>query len=240
MEWSDEGIVLSVRAHGETSAIVELLTREHGRHMGLVRGGRSRRLRPVLQAGNVVAARWKARLADHLGSFTLELETAHAARLMEHRGMLAGLQSMALLLRLLPERDPHPNLFEITRFVVGFGDEPEIWPALYVRWELALLDELGAGLDLTSCAATGTQEDLAFVSPRSRRAVSRAAGEPYADKLLTLPAFLRPRLGKDSDGRTASSEDVSSGLELTGFFLMRDVLEPGGGTLPPSRTRVLP
>lgn len=233
IEWADEGIVLSVRPHGETSAIAELLTRANGRHMGLVRGGRSRRMRPVLQAGNVVDAVWKARIPEHLGNLTLELRDAHAARLMEHRAMLAGVQSMAQLIRLLPERDPHPNLYEVTSFVVGYADDPEIWAALYVRWELALLDDLGFGLDLTSCAATSATDDLIYVSPKSGRAVSRLAGEPYADRLLELPAFLQP-----GTAREASRDDIRAGLALTGFFLERDVLSPANASLPAMRDRV--
>ncbi|MBI1386322.1 MAG: DNA repair protein RecO [Rhizobiales bacterium] len=234
MEWRDEGIVLTARPHGETSAVVDLLTRRHGRSSGLVRGGRSRRLRPVLQIGNHVDVVWKARLADHLGNCTLELRGAYAARAIENRVILSGLQSLASLARLLPERDPHPELFEVTLFVLSLVDEVEIWPALYVRWELALLGELGVGLDLASCAATGATDDLAFVSPRSRRAVSRTAGAPYADRLLALPAFLLP-----GAGRSASADDIRDGLALTGFFLTRDVLEPRQMALPEARRQVL-
>src|SRR5262245_45087673 len=190
MDWSDEGVILSVRPHGETGAVLELFTRAHGRHLGLVHGGRSRKLRPVLQTGNHVDVTWKARLADNLGHFALELRTPNAARVMEDAGGLLALTCMAELARLLPERDPHPGLYEITQFVLGFLDEREVWPALYVRWELALLDELGFGLDLASCAATGATSSLIYVSPKSGRAVSAEAGEPYKDRLFALPAFL--------------------------------------------------
>ena len=139
MNWSDEGIVLSVRPHGETATVVELLTRQHGRHFGLVHGGRSRRMRPVLQIGNHVEATWKGRLAEHLGYFTTELRKGYAASVMEDPLALAGLTSLCALARLLPERDPHPEIFEVTLFVLSYLNDNSIWPALYVRWELNLL-----------------------------------------------------------------------------------------------------
>ena len=178
MEWSDEAVILSVRPHGETAAVVELLTRSHGRHSGLVHGGRSRKSRPILQMGNQVEARWKARLSEHLGHMTVELQRGFAASAMDDPLALAALGSMCTLSRLLPERDPHPNLYEITLFVLGFLDDASVWPALYVRWELAFLGELGFGLDLSKCASTGETTDLIYVSPKSGRAVSRAAGLP--------------------------------------------------------------
>jgi len=233
MEWNDEGIILSARGHGETSTIVELFTREQGRHLGLVRGGRSRRMRPILQAGNHVDATWRARLAEHLGYLTLELKHGYAAEVIEKPKMLAGLMSLCALARLLPERDPHPSLYEVTLFVLGYMNDDAVWPALYVRWELALLDELGVGLDLESCAATGSIEDLFYVSPKSRRAVSRAAGAPYADKLLALPRFLRRDRGGSSTPR-----DVADGLKLTGYFLERDVLTPRDIAMPEPRRRL--
>jgi DNA repair protein RecO (recombination protein O) len=230
MEWTDEGVVLSVRAHGETAAVVELFTRAHGRHLGLVHGGRSRRLRPVLQIGNHVDATWKARLADNLGHFGIELRRGFAAPLMDDAAALAAITSMASLVRLLPERDPHPNLFEITLFVLGFLDEAAVWPALVVRWELALLDELGFGLDLASCAATGTRENLVYVSPKSGRAVSRAAGEPWRDRLLALPAFLG-----EQEAAPPSADDLAAGFALTGYFLERHLYAPHGAALPDAR-----
>ena len=167
MQWSDEGIVLSVKPHGETAAIVDLWTRAHGRHMGLVHGGRSRRLRPVLQPGNHIDAAWKARLADQLGTMSVEMRRAFAAETMDDAQALMGLSSITTLTRLLPERDPHPNLYEITLFVLGFLNDATVWPALLVRWEMALLDELGFGLDLSQCAATGSNDQLIYVSPKS-------------------------------------------------------------------------
>jgi DNA repair protein RecO (recombination protein O) len=234
MHWSDEGVVLSVRPHGEAGAVLELFTRVHGRHLGLVHGGRSRRLRPLLQTGNHVDASWKARLADHLGHFTLELRKSYAAQVMEDKAALAAMTSMATLARLLPERDPHPNLFEVTLFVLGYLDDPGVWPALVVRWELALLEELGYGLDLASCAATGKTADLAYVSPKSGRAVSAEAGAPYRDRLLALPSFLRAEAA-----RKVTGQDVDAGFTLTGHFLEARVLRPREMDLPEARSRLL-
>ena len=234
MQWSDEAIVLSVRPHGETSAVVELFTRSHGRHLGLVHGGRSRKLRPILQTGNHVNATWKARLHDQLGHFSIELGRPFAAEAMENVAALAALGTLTGLTRLLPERDPHPNLYEITLFVLGFLDDVTVWPALLVRWELALLEELGFGLDLSECAATGANDQLVYVSPKSGRAVSASAGEPYRDRLLRLPGFLvkgRPGL--------VTVSDVYDGFVLTGHFLESRVLAPRGEKLPEVRGRIL-
>jgi len=235
MQWSDEGVVLSVRPHGEAGAVLELFTRQHGRHLGLVHGGRSRKLRPVLQTGNHVDADWKARLADHLGHFTLELRKGIAATLMEDAAALAALTSMATLARLLPERDPHPNLFEVTLFVLGFLDDRAVWPALLARWELTLLEELGFGLDLAACAATGRTSDLVYVSPKSGRAVSAEAGAPYKDRLLALPAFLRG----GSTGGTVTDDDLRAGFALTGYFIETRVLRPREMEMPDARSRLL-
>jgi DNA repair protein RecO (recombination protein O) len=232
MQWADEGVILSVKPHGETAAVVEIFTRAHGRHLALVHGGRSRKLRPVLQTGNHIDAVWKARLAEHLGHVNLELRKGYAAQAMEDPLALAGLSSLCALARLLPERDPHPSLYEITLFVLGFLDEPDVWPALMVRWELALLDELGFGLDLASCAATGVRENLIYVSPKSGRAVSAAAGAPYKERLLRLPPFLAK--GGQAD---ATAPDVIAGLELTGHFLKARVLEPREEAMPEARIR---
>jgi DNA repair protein RecO (recombination protein O) len=234
MHWSDEGVVLSVRPHGETGAVLELFTRQHGRHLGLVFGGRSRKLRPVLQTGNHLDAAWKARLADHLGHYTVELRKGFAALLMEDGAALAAMISIAALARLLPERDPHPNLFEVTLFVLGFLDDRQVWPALVVRWELALLEELGFGLDLAACAATGSTADLAYVSPKSGRAVSAAAGEAYKDRMLALPAFLRV-----GAAGPVNAQDVVAGFALTGHFLEERVLRPRDMAMPEARGRLL-
>lgn len=234
MQWTDEGIVLSVRPLGETAAVVELFTRGHGRHLGLVHGGRSRRLRPLLQVGNHVDATWKGRLSEQLGHITVELRRGFAAESMDSDAALSALMTLTSLMRLLPERDPHPNLYEITLFVLGFLDDVTVWPALMVRWELALLEELGAGLDLSECAATGSNDQLIYVSPKSGRAVSASAGEPYRDRMLALPPFLtKARTG------SVTARDVLNGFALTGHFLETRVLLPRGETLPEPRGRII-
>ena len=235
MNWTDEAIVLSVRPHAETQAVVELLTRDHGRHLGLVYGGRSRQMRPILQPGNHVSVTWKARLADQLGFVTLELERAHASAAMERADALAALSSLTTLAHLLPERDPHPSLYEVTQFVLGFLDDDSVWPALMVRWELALLDELGFGLDLATCAASGATTDLVYVSPRSGRAVSATAGEPYKDKLLALPGFLRGR----RPGGPLAPDDLAQGFRLSGHFILTRIFAPLGQDMPAARTRMV-
>src|SRR5690606_24311499 len=191
MQWTDEGIIIGTRRHGETSLIVELMTPAHGRHLGLVRGGRSRRWQSVLQPGNSVTVTWRARLHEHLGHYVLDATVQRAARLIEGASGLYGIQTLAALLRLLPERDSHPHLYEALGAILDFLDEPLVGGGLIVRFELKLLDELGFGLDLDRCAVSGTSDDLVYVSPRSGRAVSRAAGAAYQSRLLPLPAFLR-------------------------------------------------
>lgn len=234
MDWSEEGVVLGVRRQGENNVVLELFSRGHGRHLGLVRGGRGRRLRPVLQTGNLVQVTWRARLAEHLGTYTVEALEMQAARLMDEPFKLAGLMSMAELTRLLPEREPHERLYEAFRIVLSQIDDDAVWPALLVRWELGLLEELGFGLDLSKCAATGTTERLIYVSPKSGKAVSEEAGKPYKPKLLALPAFI-------GAGRTEapSSADICDGFKLTNHFLERDVLLPRGLSMPQSRERVV-
>ncbi len=228
MEWRDEGIILAVRNHGEASAIAEVLTAGHGRCLGLVRGGRSRQMRPVLQPGNHVELTWRARLEEHLGNFALEPLHLKAGLIMAEPLRLMALSSMTALAQALPEREPHGRLFTAMQIILDAIDHDEIWPALMVRWELGLLDELGFGLDLSRCAATGSREQLIYVSPKSGRAVSRGAGEPYRERLFALPDFL-------SSGADASRGDVSNGLKLTAYFLDRHVLGPRGMTLPQAR-----
>jgi len=225
MEWRDEGVILSVRRHGETSAIAEILTAEHGRTMGLVRGGRSKQQRPVLQAGNAVQAVWRARLEEQLGTFTLEPLDLKAGAIMEEPFRLAGLATLTGLAQLLPEREPHPRVYEALRIVLDAIDQDELWPALLVRWELGLLDELGFGLDLSKCAATGSRDELLYVSPRSGKAVSAAAGDPFRDRLFRLPPFLR-------EGSAAPPRDIIEGLKLAAFFLDRHLFEPRGMNFP--------
>jgi DNA repair protein RecO (recombination protein O) len=232
MDWSDEGIFLSAKPLGEANMVAELLTRAHGRHLGLVRGGRSRRMRPLLQPGNLLRATWRARLSEHLGGFNVELVEAHAARVLDDAPALSAISSLAGLARLLPERDPHAELYDAALNVLRSFDDAGTWPALLVRWELQLLGELGFGLDLSECAATGIDADLAYVSPRSGRAVSRDAGQPYCSKLLKLPAFLLDRMAPIGAG------DIQAGFALTGHFLERDVLEPHGLSMPQARERL--
>jgi len=233
MDWSDEGIFLTAKPLGEANAIAELFTLGHGRHLGLVRGGRSRRMRPLLQPGNLLRVTWRARLSEHLGGFNVELIEAHAARVLDDRLALAALGSLSGLARLLPERDPHPELYAATLDVLrAFGDF-DLWPARLVRWELQLLQELGFGLDLSECAATGSEAELAYVSPRSGRAVSRDAGQPYCSKLLQLPAFVL------DNGAAVDQDEILAGFTLSGHFLERDVLAPHGLAMPQARERLL-
>ena len=236
MEWSDDAIVLSVRPHGESSAILEALTREHGRHLGLVRGGASRRMKPVLQPGNSVRLQWRARLSEHLGSFTVEPVRARAGDLMEGREKLIGLNALTAIAGVaLPEREAHEPVFEVANILLDAMVEDGLahWGPLYVRWEAGLLEALGFGLDLSHCAATGTMENLRFVSPRSGRAVSGEAGAPYAGRLFALPAFL---LGSQN-GEVAPGE-LAAGLALTGHFLLERVLRPQGKDIPGARLRL--
>jgi len=233
MEWRDEGIVLGTRKHGETSAILEVMTRAHGRHLGLVRGGRSRKQQPVLQPGNRVDLLWRARLDEHLGIFQAEAIEMNAARLMDSAVAVYGLQTMAAHLRLLPERDAHGGLYETLAVMISHLGDADAAGELVARFELLILDELGFGLDLSQCAATGTRQDLAYVSPKSGRAVSRAAGAPWHDKMLALPAFLQ-RSGPRAD--QAALEDA---FRLTGFFFTRHVYEPRGLEPPDARAGFL-
>jgi len=190
-------------------------------------------MRPLLQPGNLIRVAWRARLAEHLGGFNVELIEAHAARVLDDARALATISTLAGLTRLLPERDPHPRLYETALALLRSLEHAEIWPTLLVRWELQLLGDLGFGLDLTECAATGTDADLTYVSPRSGRAVSRDAGQPYCNKLLRLPAFLL------DDAAMASETDILAGLALTGHFLERDVLAPHGLAMPQARERLI-
>ena len=234
MDWEDEGIVLGARPHGEANAVAELFTRAHGRHLGLVRGGRSRRQRPVLQAGNLVHATWRARLAEHLGTFQIEIKEARAGLILDDPAALAGVNTFAAHARLLPERDPHVGLYDAALVILSHLDTIEVWPGLFVRWELALLEELGFGLDLSACAATGATQELIYVSPKSARAVSARAGEPYREKLLNLPAFLRHGVSAAPE-----PEEIAAGFALTGYFLERHVFGPHGLVMPDSRHQLL-
>lgn len=224
MEWTDEGIVLGVRRHGESSAIVELLTRAHGRHLGLARGGAGSRMRPLLQPGNSVRAVWRARLDEHLGYYAIEGTRLRAATVLASPHAVYGVTHLASLARLLPERDPHEDIYEMLDRVLDDFDDVGEAAAHLIKFELAMLAELGFGLDLESCAATGETADLIYVSPKSGSAVSRQAGDPWRDRLLRLPPFLRQGGGPDG----WSDQDLQDGFRLTGLFLLRHVLEPRG------------
>lgn len=230
MEWRDEGIILGVRRHGETSVILEAMTRGRGRHLGLVRGGRSRKLQPVLQVGNRVELTWRARLDEHLGAFQAEALELNAARLFASPAAIYGLQTVAAHLRLLPERDPHPGLFDALRVVIGGFDDAASTAELLARFELLMLEELGFGLDLDRCAATGVTDDLVYVSPRSGRAVSAAAGRPYHDRMLALPAFLKRGVDRRGD-----LDAYLAAFRLTGHFFERNVYGPRGIAMPEAR-----
>lgn len=233
MQWTDEGIVLGVRRHGEASGILELMTREHGRHLGMVRGAFGSRLKPILQPGNSVTATWRARLDEHLGNYTVEALNLRASGYFSASHAIYGVGHLAALMRLLPERDPHAGLYAAFEGLLDRLDDP-VWAApAVVRFEFRLLAELGFGLDLTECAATGVTEELVFVSPRSGRAVSRAAGIPYADRMLRLPAFLQ------DEAAAAAAGDLADGFALTGFFLERHVLAPRGLTLADERAHFI-
>lgn len=232
MDWQEDAIVLGAKKHGETSAILEVLTRNHGRHAGLVRGGRSKRMRPILQQGNLAQVTWRARLEEQLGNFTLEPISLGAALAMDDPFRLAGLTTLTALCALLPDRDPQPQVYEAALLVLENLDHADIWPALLVRWEAGLLDALGFGLDLSQCAATGSTENLIYVSPKTGRAVSGQAGEPYKTKLFALPPFL-------INPTSATDQEVLDGFALTGYFLHRNLAQPRHIELPDSRGRVV-
>jgi DNA repair protein RecO (recombination protein O) len=229
-EWEDDAFVLSARAHGESGAIVDLLTAEHGRHAAHVAGGGSRRMRPFLQPGARVVARYRARVSEQLGSASLEPVGEGPAALFDDPAALMGLSAAAAVAAgALPEREPHPGAFYGLEAFIAALAATDAWPAVFVRFEAGLLQDLGFGLDLSRCAATGSLDDLIYVSPRTGRAVSRNAGEPYSDKLLPLPPFL---LGAQAG---LGPGDVGAGLDLTGHFLEQFVFGPLNRPLPPAR-----
>ena len=232
VSWEDQGIILAVRSFGEHDAIITLLTEKQGRHAGIVKGGSGKRGRSLLQPGNLVKAWWRARLDEQLGTFTLEGLRPFAADAMSVPEVLAGLAALcAMAEATLPEREPHADVYRHTLHLLenlhGAG-----WEANYVLWELALLRDMGYGLDLTTCAATGATDDLAYVSPRSGRAVSRAAGAPYVPRLLVLPAFVR-----DESANAAGPEEIAQGLALTEHFFDTHVFGPHRQKIPASRQR---
>lgn len=230
MEFSDDAYVLSARAHGDTGVVVELLTAGHGRRAAYVAGGASRRMKPFLQAGARVSVDFRSRTADQLGSARLEPVGQGPAALFDDPLALIGLNAAAAVAQgALPEREPHPGAFLAFEALMGAFVFPEIWPAVFTRFEAGLLDDLGFGLDLSKCGATGATDDLVWVSPRTGRAVSREAGAPYADKLLKLPPFMLGAQAGLVEG------DVRAGLDLTGHFLEQFVFHPQNRPLPPAR-----
>tara|TARA_Y100001970_G_scaffold45236_1_gene56740 strand:- start:43283 stop:44017 length:735 start_codon:yes stop_codon:yes gene_type:complete len=236
MEWLDEGIILSTRRHGDSSAVVSLFTENHGRHAGLARGARGSKSRGVYQQGNEASVTWRARLPEHLGSINCELKSAHAAKVIDDPLRLTALSSICALAYLsLPERHPYPDLYRKTLLFINDLHETMLWPMRLVIWELELLGDLGFGLDLSSCALTGQTHDLAYVSPRSGRAVSKDAGAPYRKKLLRLPSFAL----NYSEITELDAGEVFDGLKLTGWFISRHLLVDRSGTLPAARERLL-
>jgi DNA repair protein RecO (recombination protein O) len=229
MQWTDEAIVLGVKRHGETSVILELMTHEHGRHLGLVRGGAGTRLRGVLQPGNSLRATWRARLDEHLGNYAVEGLALRAAGFLPAAHAVHGVTHLAALCRLLAEREQHGAIYLALDAILDELDDPLVAGPLIARFELAFLAELGFGLDLSCCVATGATADLVYVSPRSGRAVSRAAGAAYRDKLLPLPAFL------GNEAELPSPADIAEAFALTGFFLDRYAFAPRGLPLPDAR-----
>ncbi|MBT3989410.1 MAG: DNA repair protein RecO [Rhodospirillaceae bacterium] len=236
MNWSDIGIVLSAKKHGEGSAIVSLMTPEHGRHAGLVRGGSGKRARGIYEAGNLVSVDWQARIEEHLGTFRCELLKPQAALYLDDSLRLAGLSSACAVLEMaLPERESHPEIYEsLFNFIANL--ESETWLEDYVHWEIDLLADLGFGLDLTSCASTGQSDELIYVSPKSGQAVSTTAGEPYKDKLLALPGFLQEAVETPAK---IDFEAIFQGLNLTSYFMDRNVFIHSKNGAPPARTRLV-
>lgn len=232
MEWRDHGILLSMRRHGESAAIIEVFTEDHGRHAGVVRGGASRKLAPILQPGAQLDVQWQARLQEHIGSYRVEPLRSRAAAAMSGRLALAGLNAVtALLSACLPERVPHPGLYRRSEQLMDLLGQDDIWPLAYLNWELALLEELGFGLDLSSCAVTGATTGLAYVSPKSGRAVSRAGAGDWADRLLPLPPCL---LGEGP----APDAEIAEALRTTGYFLAHRLAPAlGHRALPEARGR---
>ena len=231
MEWREEGILLVRRLHGENAAIIEVFTENHGRHAGIVRGGAGRKMAPVLQPGTQVDVAWRARLEDHMGSFTVEPVRSRAAA-MGDRLALAGLNTVTAMLSFcLPEREPYPGLYRQTENLLDLLGQPEIWPLGYLRWEQRLLEEMGYGLTLDACAVRGTNEDLAYVSPKTGRAVSRQAAGEWVDRLLPLPPVLRG-MGEGPDA------EVAQAFQTTGYFLEHHLARSlGDKPLPEARAR---
>lgn len=232
IDWEDTAIILGRRKHGENDLILTALTRDHGRHVGLVKGGTSRRHRGALEPGNVVSVRWRARLEDHLGNYSCELHTAVMPEILSSPGRLAALVSLCGVLEAaLPEREPHAELYDLCVGVVSHLFEDD-WAAYYADFERGLLETLGFGLHLDACVATGTDEDLCYVSPKSGCAVCADAGQPYHDRLLPFPEVFRRT-------NVATPSDVVAGLDVTGYFLRQHIFDPSGRPFPEARERLI-
>jgi len=236
MEWRDEGLVIGVRRHGEHSAILEAMTRAHGRCLGLVRGGRSAKLSAALQPGNTLCLVWRARLDEHLGAFSVEPLMLRAGALMQSALALAGVHWLGALMRLLPERDPHEAVYDALTVIAERLGDAAIAPPLIARFEAQMLSECGFRLDLSRCAATGTRERLVYVSPKTGRAVSAEAGAPWRDRLLPLPPFLREGAPVEAE---PSAGEIADGFRTTGHFLARELFAARGEPLPDSRRAFL-
>lgn len=234
IEWTDEGAILATRPFGETSVIVEVFSAAHGRHAGVVRGGTSRKVAPILQPGAQVSVTWKARLDSHLGSFTIEPIRSRAAAAMADRLALAGLNAVcAILSHVLPEREAHDRLYDQTVALLDLLGQSDIWPLAYLRWEQALLDDMGFGLDLSQCAVHGVNEELIYVSPKSGRAVSRTGAGEWADRMLPLP----PVLAGQGD---ASNANIATALGTTGYFIEHRLIKSlGDRPVPVARGRLI-
>ena len=236
MEWREDGILLAVRRHGESAAIIDVMTEAHGRHAGIVRGGASRKLAPVLQPGADLDLTWRARLEEHLGVFAVEPVRVRAGILSDRAALAALSSAAALLCFALPERNAYPALFRRTRDLFGRLEAGGDWPPWYVGWELELLTTLGFGPDLSACAVSGAREGLSMVSPRTGRAVTDEAGAEWRDRLLVLPPFLR----RDAGAAPITATDIADGLRLTGHFLSAWLCPAlGKDSLPPARDRAV-
>ena len=234
IEWDDEGAVLAVRKYGETSVIADIFTSKHGRHAGIVRGGIGRKLRPALQPGSQISISWRARLEDQLGTFTIEPLRSRSAAAMGDKLALAGLNAVtALLATTLPERDPHPALYAKTIQLLDLLGHSSIWPLAYLNWEMALLDDMGFGLELGACAVSGANDRLIYISPKSGRAVAESAAGAWADRMLPLPDVMR------GEG-DATNTEIARALGTTGHFVENRLYRSlGGPKVPAARARLI-
>ena len=234
IEWRDTAILLTARVHGENAVIIEVLTPHHGKQAGVVRGGTSRKMSPVLQPGAQLDVAWKARLEEHLGSFTVEPIRSRSVAAMGDRLSLAGMNAVCTLLaRVLPDREIHAPLFHRTEALLDLLGQSDIWPLAYLQWEMALLAELGFALDLSVCAVNGVTDDLIYISPKSGRAVSRSGAGEWADRMLALWPVMR------GEG-DASGAEIADALGTTGYFIEHKLFKSlGDGSPPAARDRLI-